>query len=73
MEAARDSDLDSLIELLLETKELARLADLVRGVGDERSRTSAKSGPSLGLTVGQLPINMKLQEMKDHEARRRLM
>lgn len=35
MEAAGDSDLHSLIELLLETKELERLADLVRGSPDE--------------------------------------
>lgn len=35
MEAARGSDLDSLIELLLETKELERLADLVRRGANE--------------------------------------
>ena len=35
MGAAMESDLDSLIELLLETRELERLADLVRGSRDE--------------------------------------
>jgi hypothetical protein len=35
MEAATGSDLDSLIDLLLETKELERLADLVRRNEDE--------------------------------------
>jgi len=35
VEAAKGSDLDSLIELLLKTKELERLASLVRGSPDE--------------------------------------
>lgn len=35
MEAATGSDLDSLIELFLETKELERLADLLRRSGNE--------------------------------------
>jgi len=36
MEAATGSDLDSLIELLLETKELERLADVVRRSANEK-------------------------------------
>ena len=35
MDAAQGADLDSLIELLIETKETHRLADLVRSAADE--------------------------------------
>jgi uncharacterized membrane protein YccC len=35
MDAAKDDDLQSLIELFIETKEMKRLAELVRGAKDE--------------------------------------
>jgi len=35
MDAAKGDDLGSLMELFIETKEMKRLAELVRGVADE--------------------------------------
>jgi len=54
IEAAKGADLHSLMELLLETKELKRLADLVR-----RSKDSALEGLSHYATE---PVAKKLEK-----------
>jgi hypothetical protein len=60
VEAATGSDLDSLIALLLKTKELERLVSLVRGSPDEAREHPATTSPSL-LPSWRKPIQVSLR------------